>query len=48
MSRRTRLETVLNELVNGRTNELVKCSELISIALLNAAGEADRLRRQAH
>src|SRR5258708_17186786 len=34
-----RLEPVLNELVNGRTNELVKSSELISIALLNAAGE---------
>jgi len=34
-----RVETVLNELVNGRTNELVKASELISIALLNAAGE---------
>src|SRR6267142_5405543 len=34
-----RLESVLNELVNGRTNELVKSSELISIALLNAAGE---------
>jgi len=34
-----RLESVLNELVNGRTNEIVKSSELISIALLNAAGE---------
>jgi signal transduction histidine kinase len=34
-----RLEPVLNELVSGRTNELVKSSELISIALLNAAGE---------
>lgn len=34
-----RLEPVLNELVNGRTNELVKSSELISIVLLNAAGE---------
>src|SRR5712671_4069972 len=34
-----RLEPVLNELVNGRTNELVKSSELLSIALLNAAGE---------
>lgn len=34
-----RLEGVLNELVNGRTNELVKSSELVSIALLNAAGE---------
>jgi signal transduction histidine kinase len=37
--RRDRVETVLNELVNGRTNDLVKSSELISIALLNAAGE---------
>ena len=35
-----RLESVLNELVNGRTNELVKSSELISIVLLNAAGES--------
>ena len=34
-----RLEPVLNELVNGRTNELVKSSELISIALLNADNE---------
>ena len=34
-----RVETVLNELVNGRTNELVQSSELISIALLNAANE---------
>jgi signal transduction histidine kinase len=34
-----RLESVLNELVNGRTNELVKSSELIAITLLNAAGE---------
>jgi signal transduction histidine kinase len=34
-----RLEPVLTELVNGRTNELVKSSELIAIALLNAAGE---------
>ncbi len=34
-----RLELVLNELVNGRTNELVKSSELTSIVLLNAAGE---------
>jgi signal transduction histidine kinase len=37
--RRDRVESVLNELVNGRTNDLVKSSELISIALLNAAGE---------
>ena len=34
-----RLEPVLNLLVNGRTNELVKSSELISVTLLNAAGE---------
>jgi signal transduction histidine kinase len=34
-----RLEPVLNLLVNGRTNELVKSSELISVALLNADGE---------
>ena len=31
-----RLDPVLNELVHGRTNELVKSSELISIALLDA------------
>jgi signal transduction histidine kinase len=37
--RRDRVETVLNELVNGRTNDLVKSSEVIAIALLNAAGE---------
>jgi signal transduction histidine kinase len=36
---RNRVETVLNDVVNGRTNELAKSSELISIALLNAAGE---------
>src|SRR4051812_32162503 len=34
-----RLEPILNELVNGRTNELVKSSELVSIVLLNAANE---------
>src|SRR5258707_14802696 len=34
-----RLEPVLNELVNSRTNELFKSSELMGIALLNAAGE---------
>src|SRR5215471_3669901 len=34
-----RIRPVLNEMVNGRTNELVKSSELISIALLNAANE---------
>ncbi len=31
-----RLEPVLNELTQGRTNELIKSSELISIALLDA------------
>jgi signal transduction histidine kinase len=35
-----RLEPVLNEMVNGRTNELVKSSELLYIALLNAANVA--------
>ncbi len=35
-----RLEPVLAELVGGRTNELVKSGELISIELLNAAGTA--------
>jgi signal transduction histidine kinase len=34
-----RLEPVLQELVTARTNELFKSSELISVALLNAAGE---------
>lgn len=34
-----RLEPVLTELVTGRSNELVKSSQLISIALLNATGE---------
>jgi signal transduction histidine kinase len=34
-----RLEPLLEELVNGRANELVKSSDLTSIALLNAAGE---------
>ena len=33
-----RLESVLNELVYGRTNELVQSSGLISIVLLNAEG----------
>lgn len=33
-----RLDTLLNELVNGRTNELVKSSELISLAVLNPSG----------
>ena len=35
-----RLEPVLDELVNGRTNELAGSSELLSIALLNTAGES--------
>jgi signal transduction histidine kinase len=35
-----RLEAVLNEMVNGRTNELVKSSELIYVALLNAANKS--------
>ncbi|MEI6390723.1 MAG: ATP-binding protein [Verrucomicrobiota bacterium] len=34
-----RLESVLNELVNGHSNELVKSSELLSIVLLNAANK---------
>ena len=34
-----RLDPVLSEVVNGRTNELVKSSQVLSIALLNAAGE---------
>ncbi len=34
-----RLKPVLDELVDGRTNEIVKPSELTSIALLNLAGE---------
>jgi signal transduction histidine kinase len=33
-----RLESILDELVNGRTNELVRSRELLSIALLNSAG----------
>jgi len=35
-----RLEPVLNELVAGRTNALIKSSDVISIVLLNAAGES--------
>src|SRR6266571_8065105 len=35
---RERLEPVLNELVNSRTNELFKSSELLGIELFNAAG----------
>lgn len=34
-----RLEPVLNELVYGRTNDLVRSSSLLSIVLLNAANE---------
>ena len=34
-----RLEPVLDELVNSRTNELIKSGELMGIELLNAAGE---------
>jgi signal transduction histidine kinase len=34
-----RLEPVLNELVSGRANELGQSGELLSIMLLNAAGE---------
>lgn len=34
-----RLEPVLNLLVNGRTNELVRPSELLAITLLNSAGD---------
>ena len=34
-----RLEPVLKELVSGRTNELIKSSELISIVLLNATNQ---------
>ena len=34
-----RLEPVLNELIHGRTNELIKSSELLSIVLLNATNQ---------
>lgn len=34
-----RLEPVLNELVNSRTNELLRSTELISIVLINSSGE---------
>src|ERR1700710_1706390 len=37
---RDRLEPVLKSLFNGRTNELVRPSELIAIMLLNSAGDA--------
>src|ERR1041385_816811 len=33
------LDPVLAELVKARTNELIKASDLMSIALLNAAGD---------
>jgi signal transduction histidine kinase len=34
-----RLDPLLNELVNGRSNEVVKSTDLTAIVLLNAAGE---------
>jgi signal transduction histidine kinase len=34
-----RLQPVLDELVNGRSNELVKSGEVLAVVLLNAAGE---------
>jgi signal transduction histidine kinase len=34
-----RLEPVLNLLVNGRTNEIVRPSELVGVTLLNSAGD---------
>ncbi|HVM49866.1 MAG TPA: ATP-binding protein [Candidatus Acidoferrum sp.] len=37
--RSDRVESVLNELVNGRTNDLVRSSDVMAIALLNPAGE---------
>src|ERR1051325_3120530 len=37
--RQERLDDYLNELVHGRTNELVQASDLLSVVLLNAAGE---------
>lgn len=37
--RQERLEPLLTELVSGRTNQIVKASDLLSIVLLNAAGE---------
>ncbi len=42
-----RLEPVLSELVNARTNALLKSSELISIILLNAANEPVALAGRA-
>jgi signal transduction histidine kinase len=35
-----RLQPVLDDLVNGRTNDLVKSGQIIYVALLNAAGDA--------
>src|SRR2546427_2144877 len=35
-----RLQPVLDELVNGRTNELGTSGEVLGVALLNAAGKA--------
>src|SRR5215472_4184137 len=35
-----RLEPVMKEMVSGHTNQLIRSSELVSIALLNAAGES--------
>ena len=46
--RRNASSPVLNELVHGRTNELVKSSELISIALLDANNHAAGRRRPTH
>jgi len=37
---RDRLQPVLDDMVNGRTNDLVKSGQIIYLALLNAAGEA--------
>lgn len=34
-----RLQPVLDELVNGRTNDLVRSSEVLAVALLNASNE---------
>jgi signal transduction histidine kinase len=36
---RDRLQPVLDDLVNGRTNDLVKSGQIIYVALLNAAGD---------
>lgn len=37
--RKDRLQPLLDEMVNGRTNDVVQSSEVTSIALLNLAGE---------